>query len=388
MRPPTSRSRFAIAAMALGVAVAASGCGEQAAGQIGSATCREVVHNELRDVAVRVYDEAARGPNLVNSQRRLERSRALAAAVAHDDPAATNVALLPLLRAQVQRVVITHGRRVLADVGSGAALAPVRGVIRDRAGAPVGRFTLSVGADSGIAHLIRAITGAHVVMSVGGHSVATTIASTRARPAGLTASSFDGTAFPAGQLHIAVLSPSPSHTLCGPTRAATVANTIGAIGERLFRDEQHGAATARVLRIVASEPGFERAVAAADPAALRAAIVRFFRDPSLHVVRIRAVTATGTLINDVGGPFVLAPASAPVRANGHVVGRVTLAIQDDLGYIKLMSRFTGAAVIVRTPAGPVPGSMFPAPGSPPGQVVNLTAQAFPSGPLQISLLVS
>jgi hypothetical protein len=81
---------------------------------------------------------------------------------------------------------------------------------------------------------------------------------------------------------------------------------------------------------VAADPGFERAVADADPTALRAAIVRFFRDPSLHVVRIRAVTATGTLINDVGGPFVLAPASAPVRANGRVVGRVTLAIQDDV----------------------------------------------------------
>jgi hypothetical protein len=373
--------------MALGVAVAASGCAEQAAGHIGAAACTEAVHNELRDVAVRVYDEAARGPNVVNSQARLEHSRVLAAAVARDDVAATNDALRPLLRAQIQRVVITHGRRVLADVGSGAALAPVHGVIRDRAGAPVGRYTLSVGADSGIAHLIRALTGAEVVMSTGGHFVATTVASAHTPHAGFAVSSFGGTAFPAGALRVSVLSPPPSRGLCGPTRAATVANTIGAIGERLFRDEAHGAATARVVHIVAADPGFERAVAAADPTALRAAIVRFFRDPSLHVVRIRAVTATGTLINDVGGPFVLAPASAPVSANGRAVGRVTLAIQDDLGYIKLMNRFTGAAVIVGTPAGPVPGSMLPAPGSAPGQVVTFTAQAFTSGPLEISLLI-
>jgi hypothetical protein len=387
VRPPTPRSRLAVAATAIGVAVAASGCGEQPAGRIGAAACTQTVHNELRSVAVRVYGEAARGPNLVNSERRLERSRALAAAVAHDDAAATNAALRPLLRAQIQRVVITHGRRVLADVSSGAALAPANGVIRDRAGAPVGRYTLSVGADSGIAHLIRALTGAEVVMSTGGHSVATTVASAHAPPAGFAVSTFDGTAFPAGALRVAVLSPTPSRTLCGPTRAATVANTIGAIGERLFRDEAHGAATARVLRIVAGDRGFDRAVATADPAALRAAIVRFFRDPSLHVVRIRAVTTTGTLVNDVGGPFVFAPASAPVSANGRVVGRVTLAIQDDLGYVKLMNRFTGAAVIVKTPAGPVPGSMLPAPGSAPGQVVTFTVQAFPSGPLQISLLI-
>ena len=221
--------------MALGVAVAASGCGQAAAGHIGAAACTEVVHNELRDVAVRVYDEAARGAHLVKSDRRRQRGRALAAAVARDDVAATNAALSPLLRAQVQRVVITRGRRVLADVGSGAALAPARGVIRDRAGAPVGRFTLSVGSDSGLAHLIRGLTGAQVVMSVGGHSVATTTASTHAPPAGFAASTFDGTAFPTGQLRISVLSPSPGRTLCGPTRAATVANTIGAIGQRLFR---------------------------------------------------------------------------------------------------------------------------------------------------------
>lgn len=73
-------------------------------------------------------------------------------------------------------------------------------------------------------------------------------------------------------------------------------------------------------------------------------------------MRIRAVTAGGRLVNDVGGPYVLAPASAPVRSRGHVVGRVTLSIQDDTGYIKLTHRFTGAAVVLRTLAGEVPGS--------------------------------
>jgi hypothetical protein len=378
-------------AAALGLVLAGCGAGAQAdpdppasapatAGAAGQ-TCAQTVQNELRDVALRVYDQAASGGNAASSEQRLARSSALATAVAHGDAAATQEALRPLLRAQIQRIVVTRGSRVLADVGTGAALAPVHGVLRDAAGAPVGRYTLSVGDDAGIASLIHALTGAQVVMRVGGHRVAATATLRGVRYA---VSSFVATAFPTGSLRVSLLSPPASGTPCGATRAATVANTIGAVGQRLFRDEQSDAATARVLRVVAGDRGFIRAVATDDPAALRAAIVRFFQDPSLHVVRIRAVTSDGKLVNDVGGPHVLAPASAPVRSNGRVIGRVTLSIQDDTGYIKLMRRFAGAAVTLRTPAGPVPGSY----ASPTYQAFSFAAQAFPSGPLRISLLTA
>jgi hypothetical protein len=113
---------------------------------------------------------------------------------------------------------------------------------------------------------------------------------------------------------------------------------------------------------------------------VRAEIVRFFGDPHLHVVRIRATDASGRLIDDVGGPYVLAPASAAVRLDGRRVGTVTLSIQDDTGYIKLMRRFTGAAVELRAANGPVPGSTRPR-----GHVFSFAATAFPSGPLRISL---
>lgn len=355
------------------------------ASPVAGQACARTVHAELLDVAQRIYDQAAGGGNVASSQRRLAASRGLAAAVARDDPAATQAALRQLLRAQIQRIEVTHGTRVLADLGSGAALAPVRGVIRDARGTPVGRYVLSVGADDGIAGLIHAITGAQVVMRAGGRTVATSLGTASGDRHAV--SSFAGTAFPTGALRISLLSPTASAALCAPSRAATVANVVGAIGERLFRDEQGGAATARVLSIVAGDAGFARAVADDDPERLRAAIVRFFRDPSLHVVRIRAVTATGRLVNDVGGPYVLAPASAPVRLQGRTVGRVTLSIQDDTGFIKLMHRFTGADVVLRTPPGPVPGSIAPAPGRS-YQAFAFTAEAFPSGPLEISLLTN
>jgi hypothetical protein len=384
-------ARRASVAVALGLVLAGCGAGADAnsdppasaAGAVSPAgqTCAQTVQDELREVALRVYDQAVGGGNVATSERRLASSTALATAVAHGDAPATQAALRPLLRAQIQRIVVRRGSRVLADLGTGAALAPVHGVLRDAAGAPVGRYTLSVGNDAGIGGLIHALTGAEVVMRAGGHRVA---AAAGGGGEGYTVSSFGATAFPTGSLRVSLYSPPASGALCGATRAATVANTIGAVGQRLFRDEQSGAATARVLRVVAGDRGFIRAVATDDPAALRAAIVGFFQDPSLHVVRIRAVTADGTLVNDVGGPYVLAPASAPVRSNGRVIGRVTLSIQDDTGYIKLMRRFTGADVLLRTPAGPVPGSTLSSGRN--NHAFSFAAHAFPSGPLRISLL--
>ena len=116
--------------------------------------------------------------------------------------------------------------------------------------------------------------------------------------------------------------------------------------------------------------------------------VRFFRTRWMHVVRIRATMADGRLVNDVGGPYVLAPASQTLYAAGHRrIGRVTLSVQDDTGFIKLMHRFTGAEVVLRTPRGIVPGSApNPPPPGPHWQRFTFTGRAFPTGPLTITLL--
>jgi hypothetical protein len=190
-----------------------------------------------------------------------------------------------------------------------------------------------------------------------------------------------------------------SRSVCAGTTAATAAATIGEVGRRLLREEAAGPPTRRVLRIVSHDPRFVAAVAADDPAALRAQVGRFFRNRTLHVVRVRAVDAAGRLVGDVGGPYALQPASAPVRAHGRRIGTVTLSVQDDTGYVKLMRRLARAQVVLRTDAGPVPGA-FPLPASVdlPSRgtlvaggrtyaVVGLAATAFPSSPLHVWLLV-
>jgi hypothetical protein len=179
----------------------------------------------------------------------------------------------------------------------------------------------------------------------------------------------------------------PAPRACGATTARTVANTVGAVGERLVRAEASGPAAKRALVLVARDPAFVRAVRGRDPTGLRTAIVRFFRIRRLHIVRVRATTAHGQLVGDVGGPYVLAPASRTIRdARGRVLGRVTLSIQDDAGYIKLMRRFTGAGVVLRTAAGVVPGSAV-APAGERFATFGFRTSAFPARRLDVALLV-
>jgi hypothetical protein len=171
--------------------------------------------------------------------------------------------------------------------------------------------------------------------------------------------------------------------MCGATRAATVAATVGTVGERLVHAEETGPEAARALDLVAHDPGFVRAVRRRDGAALRTAIVRFFEIKRLHIVRVRATTASGRLVGDVGGPYVLAPASRAIRdRRGRLLGRVTLSVQDDAGFIKLMRRFTGAGVVLRTPAGIVPGSTR----APHGTPFTFTTRAFPAQRLAVTVV--
>jgi len=189
----------------------------------------------------------------------------------------------------------------------------------------------------------------------------------------------------------------PAPRVCGRTAAETVADALGVVGERLVRAEATGPEADRALGLVAREPAFVRAVRRRDAKALRTAIVGFFRRRQLHIVRVRATTARGRLVNDVGGPFVLAPASRTIRDHGRAIGRVTLSVQDDTGFIKLMRRFTGAGVVLRLRGRIVPGSSTgpPAVGSHTMAATDgeqfattaFTTRAFPTGRLRVALLV-
>lgn len=398
-----------MAAAVLGVTcLLATGCAEVSsasrppeAGMASPATarsCPTVVAGTLAGVAGRIYAQAAGGRNVLSATRRLQRSGALVAAVASGEPAATRRALSPLLEHQIRRIVIRRGPRVLARAGHGAALAPVTGVLRDRAGHAVGGYTLSVADDAAFVGITRALTGADVSAVAGGHVVAQAAGRSGGVPARVLV--VRGRAFPRGPLSVRIGLPAGALRSCSGRAADVRADTIAVVGQRLLAGEASGPDARRVVRYVAADPGVRRAVAGDDPAALRAAIVRLFGVRALHVVRIRATTAGGALVNDVGGPYALAPISGPVLGpDGRRAGEVVVSVQDDAGYMKLAHRFTGAQVVLRGPDGVIPGSTLsvgaarlPARatmtvGGRRYRVRSFAARAFPDGPLWISLLV-
>ena len=183
---------------------------------------------------------------------------------------------------------------------------------------------------------------------------------------------------------------------CASSANATLADTLGGVGARIYDSERARNGSAAVaIRSVTSSSALARAVAAGDPIAARAAVTRIVFN-HLHIVRLRVIH-DGRVLSDVGGPFVLAPISGEIRLDGRLVGRYILSIQDDVGYMKLAGRLAGLQVVMRSGAHQVMSSLSPAPGFIPRQgtltVGGLTyvthtidAVAFPSGPLQIYLL--
>jgi hypothetical protein len=363
--------RLLAAGLSLIVAVAGCGGARSEASAPASPSCVRIVDATLTGVARRIYDQAAGGRNVVSVQRRFARSALLARAVAADDARATRRALRPLLKNQVRRLVLRGpDGRVLARIGTTRALGPVTGTIGG------GTYRLAVASDAAITGEIGAVTGARVAVLPGVHHAA---------EAGRAGGVVRAAGFPAGRVTLTMAYDPPPPAQCGATARQTRALTTTAVAQRLYAAESGGRATARVARVVAHDRALIAAVHADDPKALWTAIVTLFRDRTLHVVRIRATMADGTLVNDVGGPYVLAPATRALPGGG----RVTLSVQDDTGYIKLVHRFTGARVMLNAPGGiVVPGSaaLDPLPDGGTGDWrQSYTVTAFPSGPLRVTL---
>jgi hypothetical protein len=368
-----------------------------------SASCAATVAGTLGTVAARVYHEAATGGIVAQAVHRLQNSSALKSAVSSGNASAAGAALRELTLGQIVRVEILRGGRVLAQTGSGVAIAPARGSIPGTSAT----FVLSTQSARSYLQVVHQVTGAQLLLLSGAHRLAGTIGGPlpaslpSAGPLTVAGQSFQtttltGAAYPSGALHIVLLAPTASIS-CPGSPAQTRVETLGHVGERIYQEELHSPAVAATLRHIEHSSAFQRAVTAHDAAATRAAIVGFFGE-HIHVVRVR-VTIGGRLIEDLGGPYVLAPVHGTVRSGGHVVGQFEMAIQDDAGYLRLAHLFTGAEVLMRTGAHQVMGTLSPGPTNVPArgpvsyggrsyEAYSFTGEAFPSGPLRLSLLLA
>jgi hypothetical protein len=373
-----------------------------------SASCATTVASTLGTVAARVYHEAATGGDVAQAAHRVQSSAALRAAINDGDSAAGRSALQALLLGQIVRVEVLRGGHVFAQAGSGTAIAPVRGSIPGTGAT----YVLSTQSDRAYLQVVQQVTGAQVLLLAGGapgaHRLAGTIGGPL--PANLPAAgaltvaghgyqsfALPGAVYPSGGLRIVLLVPSAT-IACPGSSAQTRVETLGHVGERVYQEELHSANVSATLRHIESSAALERAVAAHDATATRAAIVGFFGE-HIHVVRVRVTVGSEELLEDLGGPYVLAPVRGVVRSGGRVVGHFEMAIQDDAGYLKLAHLFTGAEVLMRTGGRQVMGTLSPGPATVPDrgavsyrgrayQAYSFTGEAFPTGPLRISLLLA
>jgi hypothetical protein len=183
-----------------------------------------------------------------------------------------------------------------------------------------------------------------------------------------------------------------------PAGAEVLANTAGLVAQRIYAGEAHSSETAADKRQIESFAPLLNAVQSGERAAIHTAVHSLVYSHT-HIVRLR-VSRGSELLYDEGGPYILAPVGGTLRSHGKEIGRFVFSVQDDLGYVKLVTRFIGAPMILRTASGQVPieGLLSPGPASIPDhgpvtyrgtayQAYSFNVDAYPSGRLRVSLLL-
>jgi hypothetical protein len=380
-----------------------------------ASACGPAVLEALSQVGQHVYNEGVASERTEIATRAITRSSALREAVESNNPAAVRSAAQALLASgHLTNLTVLRGTHVLAEVGSGGALAPVHGSILSKAGAPIGSFLTSVWADAGFISELKGVIEGDVALRQGGHNIGGSFALPAGElpPAGTLTehgvdfqyASFAATAYPSGSLRVYILRTVHSTAaFCGQTPQDALVKTLSRVASLIYAGEG-GVHALEQVRRVQRDPALLQAVAERNPAATRKAVVQLVFDHT-HIVRLR-VSAAGHLLSDVGGPYVLAPVGGALRLHGKLIGSLVLSIQDDEGYLRLAKRLVGLDVLMyMNPAGPHPElvknslgpgvgdfSSVPARGSysyrgHTFRVFTLDARSFPSGPLRISVLI-
>jgi hypothetical protein len=189
-----------------------------------------------------------------------------------------------------------------------------------------------------------------------------------------------------------------SATACGKAAREELAQTIGWVARRIYTGELDSSETIKDRLQVETYKPLLHAVANGNETAIKAAVTSLVYSHT-HIVRLRVLTGK-KLLADVGGPYILAPLYGTLTLRGHTVGHYVMSVQDDVGYVKIETRFIGAPVVLRTGAKNVPIEHLLTPG--PVQIpehgpvtykhviyqaYSFEASRFPSGPLRISVLV-
>jgi len=183
---------------------------------------------------------------------------------------------------------------------------------------------------------------------------------------------------------------------CGAATAATYKASALSVALRVAAGERDGGAVHRALHTIETDGVLARAAAAGDAAAVHSELLVLLYN-HMHIVRMRVV-GNGRVLDDLGGPLVLAPVGGSLRLGGRVVGSFVMSIQDDLGYRLLLSRLIGVHTVMTYHGRTLMRDIAVSPrrlggaasvrvGDRSYLVAQLTVGHFPQGQLRVYLLV-
>jgi hypothetical protein len=422
MLPPTRYVRAALLLCALAApGIALAGCGsdvdaDDARADTASAqtACQQTVMDTLGSVLRRVYDEGVSSERTRSAEHMIERSKPLREAIEAGDRRAARAAARELIATgHMTNLDVTTSSGSLVSAG-GTAVAPLRGTIANAAGKAIARYTTSVWSITGLASEGSGIAEGLIAIRAGEREVGGTFGlpagplpaeGTLTRGGTVYAfNSISGRLYPSGAVRIyLVKSAAGIEKLCGASDADTQVATLERVAHLIYKAEA-GSRTRVQVRRVQRNGALLKAVAAGDVAGVRTASEALLHH---HLVRLR-VSSGGKLLGDLGGPFVLAPVRAELRLGGRKIGEIVLSIQDDEGYLRLSERLAGlytlmymegphgSTRLVKNSLGGGSGSLglgaVPASGAftyrgRSFRVFTVHAEAFPSGPLTIRVLI-
>jgi hypothetical protein len=185
---------------------------------------------------------------------------------------------------------------------------------------------------------------------------------------------------------------------CGGASASTIAGVDAVAAQGIYAGELKGSEVSADIAHVTGSQALLAALAGNNRAAVYAAVHAIVYAPRWHIVRLRVMRAGG-VIADVGGPDVIAPVSGPLRFRGRTVGSYVMSVQDDAGYVKLVSRFIGVPIDLYSNGSFLMGTLRPAPamadagtslalGGSRYHANLLNMRVFPSGTLRVALLIA
>jgi hypothetical protein len=155
-----------------------------------------------------------------------------------------------------------------------------------------------------------------------------------------------------------------SAALSGSSRS-TGGSLAGAIAsaKHIYGNETNGGRVHADLGLIASDRALLSNLGHGRLAAAQAEAHHLMTSrPIAHITRVSVMRGKRSLVNAVwnsNGSFVVAPLTRALSLHGHPIGTLLVSVQDIVGYVKLIHKYTGADAVVRGASGQARAS-FPA----------------------------